>query len=41
MSYECGSYIKFVVDIGKEMLTGGAQYHADEEKLLLEFRIWL
>lgn len=37
MSYEYGSYIKVVVDIEKQVLAGGGQYHADEERLLLEY----
>lgn len=37
MSYEYGSYIKVVVDIEKKVLAGGGQYHADEERLLLEY----
>lgn len=37
MSYEYGSYIKVVVDVEKRVLAGGGQYHADEERLLLEY----
>lgn len=37
MSYEYGGYIKVVVDIEKEILTGGGAMHYDEEQILLEY----
>lgn len=33
---EHGDYIKVVVDIEKEILAAGGEWHADAEKLLLE-----
>lgn len=37
MCYEFGNYIKFVVDIEKGILAGGAAMHYDEEQALLEY----
>jgi len=36
MMEELGSYIKVAVDVEREILAGGGEYHADCEEVLLE-----
>jgi len=36
MLKELGTYVKLAVDVEREMLAGGGEYHADCEEVLLE-----
>jgi hypothetical protein len=37
---ELGTYIKVAVDVDREILAGGGEYHADCEEMLLEDGSW-
>jgi hypothetical protein len=36
VSEEYGSYVKFVVDVSREMMAAGGEWHADGERVLLD-----